>query len=115
MNCHVTVSIKTGPKRPKQFTRKFLTRIQFLVCNINNNRRAADDFMFQTRKATCHCNLKTYIPAYQPTIIIFPVRLMISLIIYTWTALKGRMETQFEHVHNNVIFSRQVGILTIIL
>ena len=40
---------------------------------------------------------------------------MISLIIYTWTALKGRMETQFEHVHNNVIFSRQVGILTIIL
>ena len=68
MKCHVTVSIKTGPKRPKQFTTKFRTCIQFLVCNINNNRRAADDLMFQTRGVTCHCNLKTCIPPYQPII-----------------------------------------------
>ena len=49
MKCHVTVSIKTGPKRPKQFTTKFRTCIQFLVCNINNNRRAAGDFVSNQR------------------------------------------------------------------
>lgn len=88
MKCHVTVSIKTGPKRPKQFTTKFRTCIQFLVCNINNNRLAADDFMFQTRGVTCHYNLKTCIPPYQPIITIRPVRPMISLIIYSGTALR---------------------------